>query len=97
MSASRDSHRPVRVLLVEDSVINQQLVQGILEKEGHHVTVASNGQEAVDFDSREFDLVLMDVQMPDMDGYSLTKNIRGDQRLATAFQHRLFYPADAFI
>ena len=62
--------RPLRILLAEDSTTNQRLAVGLLSKLGHTTTVASNGQEAVATLEREpFDIVLMDVQMPEMDGF----------------------------
>lgn len=70
-----------RILLVEDNEINQQIAQELLEMAGFEVTVASNGQLAVDAVAQQrFDLVLMDVQMPVMDGYSATKVIRADSK-----------------
>jgi two-component system, sensor histidine kinase and response regulator len=69
--------RPLRILLAEDSYPNQRLAVGVLSKWGHHVTVANNGLQAVAaLDSGSFDLVLMDVQMPEMDGYQATAVIR---------------------
>jgi two-component system, sensor histidine kinase and response regulator len=69
--------RPLRILLAEDSLTNQRLAVGILSKWGHQVTVANNGREAVAAADKEpFDLVLMDVQMPEMDGYQATAVIR---------------------
>ncbi len=66
-----------RVLLVEDNAINQQVAQEILESAGLVVSVAANGQEAVDrVAAQTFDAVLMDVQMPVMDGYAATEAIR---------------------
>ncbi len=61
------------ILVAEDNAVNQRLAVRLLEKRGHRVIVASNGQEALDALSRNsFDLVLMDVQMPQMDGLSAT-------------------------
>ena len=68
---------PLRILLAEDSPVNQKLAIWLLEKEGHTVVVANDGREAVDaVESRQFDLVLMDVQMPEMDGFEATALIR---------------------
>lgn len=67
----------LRILVAEDAPANQKVVKAILEKRGHHVTLASNGKEAVNLvrDSN-FDVVLMDVQMPIMDGLVATRIIR---------------------
>ena len=68
-----------RLLLVEDNPVNQMVARGILEQQGAHVDVANNGADAVALlreRSAEYDLVLMDVQMPVMDGYSATRAIR---------------------
>ncbi|MFW6169183.1 MAG: ABC transporter substrate-binding protein [Planctomycetota bacterium] len=68
--------RPLRILLVEDSLVNQKLAVGLLEKHGHQVVVANDGREAIDaWQSEPFDLVLMDVQMPEMDGFEATATI----------------------
>ncbi len=76
---------PARVLLVEDNPVNQKLGQLLLKKLGMEVTLANDGREGVDaYFSQEFDLVLMDWQMPVMDGLEATKEIRarggGDSR-----------------
>ncbi|MGA2114317.1 MAG: response regulator [Bryobacteraceae bacterium] len=74
------SERPLRILLVEDNPVNQKVAQLLLEKQGHSVVVTVNGREAVEANSREcFDLILMDVQMPVMNGYDATRAIRAHE------------------
>ncbi len=71
----------LRILLAEDNPVNQQLAVRILQKRGHTVTVASNGRQAIDsLHQNEFDLVLMDVQMPEMDGIEATVAIRAREK-----------------
>jgi len=73
----RENRRKFEILLAEDNVVNQQLAVRLLEKRGHAVTVASNGSEALALLKKsKFDLVLMDVQMPVMDGFQATAAIR---------------------
>jgi CheY-like chemotaxis protein len=68
---------PLRVLLAEDNQVNQLLATRLLEKRGHQITVARNGIEAlVALDQQSFDIVLMDLQMPEMDGFEATAVIR---------------------
>jgi len=72
------------VLLVEDNQINQLVARTILQKPGYTVTIANNGQEAIEQVSKqEFSLVLMDCQMPVLDGYEATRNIRTDRKFGS--------------
>jgi signal transduction histidine kinase/ActR/RegA family two-component response regulator len=69
--------RPLNVLLAEDTAANRKIITRILEKHGHRVEGAANGQEAIDrLLHAEFDVVLMDVQMPGLDGFEATAAIR---------------------
>ncbi len=68
---------PLEVLLVEDNPVNQELAERLLKKRGYHVTLANNGEEAVDwFEKSHFDLIFMDMQMPVMDGLEAAESIR---------------------
>ena len=81
----RGALRDLRILLVEDNEINQQVACELLAVEGARVSVACNGRIAVDLlaaDSTAFDVVLMDMQMPVMDGYTATRCIRGELGLS---------------
>ena len=72
-----ESRRSVRVLLAEDNPVNQQVAVAMLVKRGHEVHLAANGREAVDaVTHRDYDVVLMDIQMPEMDGFEATHAIR---------------------
>ena len=71
----------LKILVVDDGITNQRLAVGILKKWGHAVHVASNGREAVEaYESNQFDLILMDIQMPEMDGLEATTVIRQRER-----------------
>jgi CheY-like chemotaxis protein len=88
--------RKLRVLLAEDNTVNQKLVAGLLEKRGHRLTVTANGREALAALDREtFDLVLMDVQMPEMDGFEATAAIRLCERATGAHLHIIAMTAHA--
>ena len=68
---------PLRVLLVEDNEVNQEFVTEALRRVGHTVVVAGNGTEALDLlGTEEFDVIFMDVQMPDIDGFEVTRRFR---------------------
>lgn len=66
-----------KILLIEDNLLNQKLALSVLEEYGYHVDVASNGQTGLDrLQKNDYDLILMDLQMPELDGYQSTKIIR---------------------
>jgi CheY-like chemotaxis protein len=77
IEAALTPERSLHVLLAEDNVVNQRVAMRLLEKRGHRVTIAASGRDALDAVEREnFDLILMDVQMPDLDGIEATAAIR---------------------
>ena len=72
-----DARRRLTILLAEDVEINQKVAAKILEKQGHRVLIANNGREAVEqWEREQVDIVFMDIQMPEMDGYQATAAIR---------------------
>lgn len=78
---ARDRLEILRILVAEDNLVNQRLVVRLLEKRGHRVIVAANGKEALAALEKEtFDLILMDVQMPEMDGFEATAAIRRKEK-----------------
>ncbi len=80
--AIRESKRRLRVLLAEDNPVNQKLATRLLQKMGHSITVVENGRQAIEASLRDdFDLILMDIQMPEVDGIEATFAIRERERL----------------
>lgn len=73
----REQVKPLSVLVAEDNPVNQRLIARLLEKRGHHVVLAANGVQALKAAANEsFDVVLMDCQMPEMDGFEATARMR---------------------
>jgi CheY-like chemotaxis protein len=93
------SHAPVkprRVLVAEDNLVNQRVTAGLLTARGHHVVIVNDGREALDTLAREtFDVVLMDVQMPVMDGVSACAAIRERERANGTCQRIVAMTANA--
>ncbi len=81
LPASAQAQRaPVKILLVEDNPVNQRLAVKLLQKAGHQVQTANNGRIACELvEQHSFDLILMDVQMPEMDGFEATAKLRARQ------------------
>jgi CheY-like chemotaxis protein len=79
----RNDGQALRILLAEDNAVNQLLAVRLLERAGHTVTVAANGRLALDlWAHRAFDVILMDVQMPELDGFEATAAIRRAEKTA---------------
>ncbi len=88
--------KSLQILLAEDNPVNQKLAVRLLEKRGHQVLVASNGKQALaQMYTRQFDLVLMDVQMPEMDGLEATKLLR--EREKSSGHHQVVVAMTALV
>jgi len=76
-----ESQKKLRILVAEDNIVNQKLITRMLEKLSHEVTIADTGKKAVDlWEAGEYDLILMDVQMPEMTGFEATAAIREKEK-----------------
>ncbi len=79
--AVQEAQRRLGILLVEDNPVNQKVAATMLEKQGHRVVITSNGREALEvIDKERIDLIMMDVQMPEMDGLEATELIRDGEK-----------------
>ena len=87
LQEERDPGQSLDILLAEDNIVNQKLAVRLLEKRGHKVMVAGNGREALAaLDQRPYDLVLMDVQMPELGGIEATIMLREKEKLTGSHQ-----------
>ena len=92
----RSTERPLEILLAEDHPVNQLVARRVLERQGHTVTIVSNGRAALEaVQRRRFDVVLMDVQMPEMDGLEATAAIRAAERRRGGHVHIVAMTAHA--
>lgn len=79
--------KTLKILLVEDNPLNQKIVSFNLKKEGHEISIASSGIEALEiFQKQKFDFILMDIMMPEMDGLETTAKIRKLEKINNLVQ-----------
>ena len=92
------AHNSVKVLLAEDNPVNQKVMSLMLEQIGAEVVIANNGLEAVEhFSDQAFDIVLMDLQMPEMDGLEATREIKASAEFQTRNTPIIAVTANAFV
>jgi CheY-like chemotaxis protein len=96
--AAAEKVRPLRVLLAEDNPVNRLLAVRLLEKDGHEVATAVDGREALDrLENEAFDVVFMDVQMPELNGFETTATIRARERETAGHQFIVAMTAHAMV
>jgi two-component system sensor histidine kinase/response regulator len=78
----KESQRPLAILVADDNVVNQRMVKRMLDKMGHHTDLVSTGKAALEAweEKQDYDLILMDVEMPEMDGFEATSQIRKKEK-----------------
>lgn len=95
---ARDPMAVLRILVAEDNAVNQRLIVRMLEKRGHRVVLAADGRQAIEaLNQGSFDLVLMDVQMPEMDGLAATRSIREKEEKTGKHQPIIALTAHAMV
>ena len=98
LQEARDPAGFLHILLAEDNLVNQRLATRLLEKRGHRVNVAANGREVLqEIEKTNFDLILMDLQMPEMDGFAATEAIREREKGTDAHQEIIALTAHAMV